>query len=293
MATETNRKTNETQISSISSTFSDMKTMLDDFRQGLPDYIDKIISKKLDEQDAISLHANLTNIDEGSDSNRVNNTGETDTSDQNVRDKGSHNIDADQVSAAGGIPQKDTDSSIGELFVTRKRHSSKDDDETPLKMSREILYQVGDDLGIQEVEGLAVDELLAAKIGHTYFESSADNAKLQKIMKENQHPNNLMAVEPPKLNPEIESCHQFQNNTSFVMTNEKSLYSSQNFVVKAITIMSDIANSVLLASDNGPSGGPINHINHMNGITLLDHVSAEFERKRKNTYETLFTKKDH
>ena len=103
MATETNRKTNETQISSISSTFSDMKTMLDDFRQGLPDYIDKIISKKLDEQDAISLHANLTNIDEGSDSNRVNNTGETDTSDQNVRDKGSHNIDADQVSAAGGI----------------------------------------------------------------------------------------------------------------------------------------------------------------------------------------------
>ena len=112
-------------------------------------------------------------------------------------------------------------------------------------------------------------------------------------MKVNQHPSNLMAVKPPKLNPEIESCHQFQNNTSFVMTNGKSLYSSQNFVVKAITIMSDIANSVLLASDNGPSGGPINHINHMNGITLLGHVSAEFERKRKNTYETLFTKKDH
>ena len=76
-------------------------------------------------------------------------------------------------------------------------------------------------------------------------------------MKENQHPSNLMAVKPPKLNPETESSHQFQNNTSFVMTNKKSLYSSQNFVVKAITIMSDIANSVLLASDNGPSGGLI------------------------------------
>ena len=77
------------------------------------------------------------------------------------------------------------------------------------------------------------------------------------------------------------------------MTNEKSLYSSQNFVVKAITIMSDIANSVLLASEDGPSGGPINHINIvkacMNGITLLGHVSAEFERKRKITYETSFT----
>ena len=87
MATETNRKTNETQISSISSTFSDMKTMLDDFRQGLPDYIDKIISKKLDEQDAISLHANLTNIDEDSASKRVNNNGDTDTPVQNNRDK--------------------------------------------------------------------------------------------------------------------------------------------------------------------------------------------------------------
>ena len=158
-------------------------------------------------------------------------------------------------------------------------------------MSRKILHQVDDDLAIQEVEGLAIDELLAAKIGHAYFESSADNAKLQKIMKENQHPNNLMAVEPPKLNPEIESCHLFQNNTSFVMTNEKSLYSSQNFVVKAITIMSDIANSVLLASDNGSSGGPINHINIvkacMNGITLLGHVSAEFERKRKNNLRNI------
>ena len=49
MATETNGKTDETQISSISSTFSDMKTMFDDFKQGLPDYIDQIISKKMDE----------------------------------------------------------------------------------------------------------------------------------------------------------------------------------------------------------------------------------------------------
>ena len=45
-------------------------------------------------------------------------------------------------------------------------------------MSREILHQVDDDLGIQKVEGLAVDELLATKTGHAYCESSADNAKL-------------------------------------------------------------------------------------------------------------------
>ena len=84
MATETNGKTNGTQISSMSSIFSDMKTMFDEFRQGLPDYIAQIISKKLDEQDAISLQANLTNIDEDSGSSRVNNNGERDAPVQKV-----------------------------------------------------------------------------------------------------------------------------------------------------------------------------------------------------------------
>ena len=134
---------------------------------------------------------------------------------QNNWGKGSHNTDADQGSAVRGTPQKDRYSSIGDLFRNRKRHCSTDEDEPPLKMSREILHQVHDDLGIQETEGPAVDELLAGKINHAYFESSADNTKLQKIMKENQHPSNIMDVNPPKRNPEIESCHQFQNNASF------------------------------------------------------------------------------
>ena len=73
-------------------------------------------------------------------------------------------------------------------------------------MRREILHQVDDNLGIQEAE--------------------ADNIKLQKIMKENKHPSNLMAIKPPKLNPKIESCQPFQNSASFVMSNGKSLFSS-------------------------------------------------------------------
>ena len=88
-------------------------------------------------------------------------------------------------------------------------------------MSREILHQVDDDLSLQEAEGPAVDELLAEKINHAYFESSTDNTKLQKIMKESQQPRNLMVLKPPKLNRETESCHQFQNNASFVMSNKK------------------------------------------------------------------------
>ena len=78
------------------------------------------------------------------------------------------------------------------------------------------------------------------------------------------------------------------------MYNEKSLHSSQNFVVKTITIMSNIANCVLLAYDNGPSGGPINHVNIvkacMNGITLLGLVSTELERKRRNNLRNIVHK---
>ena len=78
---------------------------------------------------------------------------------------------------------------------------------------------------------------------------------------------------------------------SFLM--KKSLYSSYNFAVKTITIMSDIANFFLLACDNDHSGGPIN-VNIvqacMNGITLLDHASAEFERKRKNNLRNIVQK---
>ena len=78
------------------------------------------------------------------------------------------------------------------------------------------------------------------------------------------------------------------------MSNEKSLYSSQKFVVKTITVMSDIADSVLLASDKGRSGGPIGHVNIvktcMNGITSLGHVSEEFEQKRKNNLRNIVHK---
>ena len=63
MAPETNEETGGNQISSISSIFNEMKIMMDDFRHRLPDFIEKIVTKKLDEQDAISFKANPTNVD--------------------------------------------------------------------------------------------------------------------------------------------------------------------------------------------------------------------------------------
>ena len=71
-------------------------------------------------------------------------------------------------------------------------------------------------------EGPCINEIFSEKIGHGYFDISTGNIRLQKIMKENTHPQNLAPMKTSKINSEIECGHHFQNNTSFVMTNEKN-----------------------------------------------------------------------
>ena len=72
-------------------------------------------------------------------------------------------------------------------------------------MSWEILCQVENDFSVLGEEGLSVDTEIAKKIENVFFESSGDNIKLQKIMKEYKHPPNLLNLKPPKIKPEIES----------------------------------------------------------------------------------------
>ena len=91
-------------------------------------------------------------------------------------------------------------------------------------MSWEILGQVDDDFSVLDEKGPPVDLELAKKIENVFFESSRDNTKLQKIMKEYKYPANLLNLKPPNINPEIESSQQYQSNNSFVMNNKKSLY---------------------------------------------------------------------
>lgn len=70
------------------------------------------------------------------------------------------------------------------------------------------------------------------------------------------------------------------------MTNEKSLFSSQSYEIKTLNIFSNIVDSVLSSFDSNSSEGLLNHVSIvkacMIGITLLGHISTQFERKRKN-----------
>ena len=67
------------------------------------------------------------------------------------------------------------------------------------------------------------------------------------------------------------------------MNNEKSLYSSQNYVIKAISILSNMANSIVKASDadNGGSFDRVSLVRScLNTITHLSHISAVYKKKK-------------
>ena len=55
-----------------------------------------------------------------------------------------------------------------------------------------MLCQVDDDFSVLDEECPSVDTQLAKKIENVFFESSRDNIKLQKTMKEYKHPANLL-----------------------------------------------------------------------------------------------------
>ena len=63
-------------------------------------------------------------------------------------------------------------------------------------------------------EGPSVTTELARKTESLFSESSGENIKLQKIMKEYKHPADLSSLKTPEINPEIESFQQYQSNTT-------------------------------------------------------------------------------
>ena len=104
-------------------------------------------------------------------------------------------------------------------------------------------------------------------------------------MRDPKHLSNLNNLKPRKISSEIKASQQFQNNTSFVMTNEKDLYSSQSFVIRAVSVLSNMADSVLKDSDDNKGGSvdPVNLVKScISTITILSHVLVESSRKRKN-----------
>lgn len=78
-----------------------------------------------------------------------------------------------------------------------------------IKMIWEILLrQVNYHFFLLDEEHPLVDIYLAKKIGNPFFENSGDNIKFQKMTEEYKHPANLLSLNLPKFNPEIERSQQ-------------------------------------------------------------------------------------
>ena len=72
---------------------------------------------------------------------------------------------------------------IGEIFRNAKRQdNSPDRDGEPLlKLKREKFNNADDDLAIQESEGQCINNILPEKVEHAFFDTTADNIRLQKL----------------------------------------------------------------------------------------------------------------
>ena len=66
-------------------------------------------------------------------------------------------------------------------------------------MSQEIFDHVDDNLGIMDEEGPSIDPQLAKKIENAFFDICRENAKLQKIMRDQKHPSYRNNLKPPKI----------------------------------------------------------------------------------------------
>ena len=83
----------------------------------------------------------------------------------------------------------------------------------------------------------------------------------------------------PKMNEEVEIISTYQNNKRFITTKEKSLYSVENYVAKALAIISQMTDAVLNDADARENGTSLNHkkVTQMgkHATTPLGHVQAE------------------
>ena len=94
----------------------------------------------------------------------------------------------------------------------------------------------------------------------------------------------------PKMNKEIEITSAYQNNKRFITTKEKSLFSVQNYVKKALAKISQITNAVLNDTEARENGTSMNHKKvqtRIHATTLLNHVQAEMSQQRRNNIRSI------
>ena len=219
-----------------------------------------------------------------------------------IRDSGSHSsardIGAQQISlrdeGAHSTSLRDIGahsmSSVGDLINDSGKRKRADD----LDMVPSLLEGIDDEMPDNPDLGAEILAPLAERVKKAFIENSAINKSLQEIMKKYKTPSNALCLRVPKVPPQIRMMDNFQDNKSFVKSNETSMYSTQNYVAKTATIFANIVEHVMIKANAGEiiDAKQVSK-DCLRGITLLGHVSAELERKRKNNLRNILDQKFH
>ena len=153
-------------------------------------------------------------------------------------------------------------------------------------MSQEILQQLGDAMRMNVDDFKNINQGLSTQLMHSFLHASAETSSLNKIMKLYALPSNLSKMTVPKMNEEVEVTSAYQNNERLITTKEKSLYSLQNYVAKALAIISQMTDAVLNDADAKEKETSLNHKKviqmGIHATTLLSHVQADMSQRRRN-----------
>lgn len=187
-------------------------------------------------------------------------------------------------------PTDGTDAAIstGENIDTDISNIINRNKEAGTSASAKIIAELGEVSDSQK--GPKIDEGLAKVIKKAYLTSSADTSQLNAVMKAHQMPENL-DIGVPKMNPEVLLMQRFTNNEDFVQYNEKAFYSLHNYQSKAIAIMAKIADHTINVMDNKVEADPASILKDcVSAVTILGHLSADTEQKRKNNVRKILAK---
>ena len=188
----------------------------------------------------------------------------------------------DRASDTDSTNKKSFDN-VDELLQKRKHSAAlstpQRDRTRPLQMSQGILHQLGDEMEMNVDESKNINQGLFTQLMHSFLHASSEISSLNKIMKLYALPSNFSKMTVPKMNEEVEITSAYQNNERFITTKEKSLYSVQKYVAKALAIISQLTDAVLNDADTRENGTSLNHkkVTQMgiHATTLLGHVQAE------------------
>ena len=96
-------------------------------------------------------------------------------------------------------------------------------------------------MGMNKNESKNINQGLSTQ--HSFLDASSETSLLNKIMKLYALPSNLSKMSVSKMNEEVEITSAYQNNERFITSKEKTLYSVQNYVAKALAIISQMTDA--------------------------------------------------